>query len=104
MLRFIYWVFLLMQVLIWAVELFSLLSCNPFSSNQTWLCSKTFLLLDMDYMSVVLFICPWIFFLVYLIRWLTKSIISKWEHMLIMLLFSMISIFFVVLILEGYSG
>ena len=104
MLKFIYLVFLLIQVMTWVIELFSVLSCNPFSSNETQLCSKIFLLLEMDYMDVILFLCPGGFFLVYLIRRLTKNIISKWEHMLIMLLFSMISIFFVVLILEGYSG
>lgn len=104
MLKFTYLFFLFTQVLIWIIELFSLFSCNRFSSNKTWLCNNSFLLMDMDYVGAVLFICPWGFFLVYLIRWLTKNIISKWEHMLIMLLFFMISVFFVGLVLEGYSG
>lgn len=106
MLRVIYIALLTAETTFWEVQSFALSTdCGiGFIYKDVWICELLSSIRNADYMNSVLFLLPWIFFIIYGYRRLRKYTIVKLEHCLMACLFLMYVGFFVYLALTGYSG
>ncbi len=97
---------LIAEISVWIIESIALAtSCGiGFLYRDVWLCEFFTKVLALDFTDFLLFVMPWLFFIVYATRQLKKYKISKFEHFLSFCLFVFYLGFFIYLIFTGYNG
>lgn len=90
----------------WIVQSFALATnCGiGFLYKKVWFCNALSSIRHINYIAPMLFLLPWIFFIIYGYKLFRKYTLSKLEHSLILSLLMMYLGFFLYLVLSGYSG